>query len=31
MKPRRHLAIAALEVGLLLTAACSAHNETGGA
>lgn len=31
MKPRRHLAIAALGVGLLLTAACSAHNETDGA
>ncbi|MGH8212689.1 MAG: thiol:disulfide interchange protein DsbA/DsbL [Rhodanobacteraceae bacterium] len=31
MKPRRYLAIALLEAGLLLTAACSAHNDTDGA
>jgi protein dithiol oxidoreductase (disulfide-forming) len=28
MKPRRYLAVGLLEVGLLLTAACSAHNDT---
>lgn len=31
MRPRRYLAAGLLEVGLLLTAACSAHNDTDGA
>jgi thiol:disulfide interchange protein DsbA len=31
MNARRYLAVALLEVGLLLTAACSAHNDTDGA